>query len=304
MSIQDALLALSSKINRSLDDSNACLCIFIDLSKDFDTVGKFKTNVKNSILTVISCLLTVKQHGHIKSIFNFLKQTIPVQHVPSIGDYYRIAVALINRYHPTIHMNGADAELAFRIIEKAREPDIVQAFVNVNNLFARNINRWVRMDTVHLMEFPQLTLEYLQDLTTGVYQVNLAPSYVQDKLQRDADEKFQFEMLRGENNLPERGLLRVRVYSRFRNATKHQLCITVKPNDEIEGNEEDYEFNRNEEPIFGYYCTCPSDARTVGTCVYVASVLWFLGYARHEANIRYPSTSLVNTIRNARNRPQ
>ena len=57
------------------------------------------------------------------------------------------------------------------------------------------------------MEFPRPTLEHLRDLTIGVYQASLAPSYIQDKLQRDPDEEFQFEMLRGENNLPERGLI-------------------------------------------------------------------------------------------------
>ncbi|CAH1106477.1 unnamed protein product [Psylliodes chrysocephalus] len=82
------------------------------------------------------------------------------------------------------------------------------------------------------------------------------------------------------------------------------FAFTFKPNDEIDESEEDYEFNRNEEPIFGYYCTCWSGARTVGTYAHVASVLWFLGYARHEPNIRYPSTSIVNIIRDARNRPR
>ncbi len=35
-------------------------------------------------------------------------------------------------------------------------------------------------------------------------------------------------------------------------------------------------------PITGYYCDCPSGARTVGCCAHVASVLWYLGLARHD----------------------
>jgi hypothetical protein len=57
------------------------------------------------------------------------------------------------------------------------------------------------------------------------------------------------------------------------------------------------------EVILGYYCTCRSGARTVGTCAHVASVLWYLGYARHQPNVRYPSSSLLNKILDAAERP-
>lgn len=55
-------------------------------------------------------------------------------------------------------------------------------------------------------------------------------------------------------------------------------------------------------PIQSYYCTCKSDARTLGSCAHVASVLSFLGFARHQ-DVRYPSI-LIRTIKNAGNRPQ
>lgn len=55
--------------------------------------------------------------------------------------------------------------------------------------------------------------------------------------------------------------------------------------------------------IEGYYCTCRSGARTLGTCAHVASVLWYLGYTRHQQNIRYPSTILLNVILDAANSP-
>lgn len=35
-------------------------------------------------------------------------------------------------------------------------------------------------------------------------------------------------------------------------------------------------------PIQGYYCTCKSGARILGTCAHIANVLWYIGYARHE----------------------
>ena len=103
---------------------------------------------------------------------------------------------------------------------------------------------------------------------------------------RDESEVFELDEHRNEANF-----LRVWVYSRFRNATKHQLWIAYRPH----GDE-------NNEPITGYYCTCVSGSRTLGSCAHVASVLWFLGYARHQPNTKYPSVTLLNHIKDAANR--
>lgn len=60
---------------------------------------------------------------------------------------------------------------------------------------------------------------------------------------------------------------------------------------------------QDDPPILDYYCTCKSGARTLGTCAHIASVLWYIGYARHEQNIRYPSLRLLREIYDAGNRP-
>lgn len=64
------------------------------------------------------------------------------------------------------------------------------------------------------------------------------------------------------------------------------------------------EDNIEDPPVSEYYCTCKSGASTMGTCAYVETVLWFLGYVRHDQNIRYPSTSLLDYIVDAENRLQ
>lgn len=136
-------------------------------------------------------------------------------------------------------------------------------------------------------------MEYLKELTAGIYQIELAPSYVQDKLQREENDEFQVELLRDENRLPEPGFLRVRIYSRFRNRTRYQLWVSYLPNGLV-----------NNQPIRGYYCTCKTGARTLGTCVHITSVLWYLGFARHQENVHYPSHDLLHTIEDAGDRPQ
>ncbi|XP_029173786.1 uncharacterized protein LOC114942563 [Nylanderia fulva] len=242
------------------------------------------------------------RNGHIKSIFKFFEKIIQIQHLPNLGDFYRIAGAIINRYHPPILMEGANVEMAQQLLDKVREPNVVQAMVEVENLKTRNAQRWVRLDAEQLFDFPVLTVEFLKNLTVGVYQIKLAPSYVQDKLQRDEEEEFQLEMLRDVNRLPQPGLMRIRVFSRFRNAMKYQLWISYQPTNDDEV--DDGMDNHERTPIQGYYCTCKSGARTLGTCAHIASVLWFMGYARHQVNIRYPSTRLLESIHDAANRPQ
>lgn len=92
--------------------------------------------------------------------------------------------------------------------------------------------------------------------------------------------------------MPEPGFLRVRVYSRFRNRTKYQLWITYLPNGHVQNH-----------PIRGYYCTCRTGARTLGTCVHITSVLWYLGFARHQEDVHYPSQILLRAIDDAGDRP-
>lgn len=123
----------------------------------------------------------------------------------------------------------------------------------------------------------------------GVYQVGLAASYIQDKFQRDDGETIHVD-----EHFNEHGFIRMRIFSRYTRLSKHQLWIAFNPN--MEDEEED-------EPILGYYCTCKTGARTLGTCAHVASVLWFLGFARHEPNVKYPWTTLLDVVMDAANRP-
>ena len=171
------------------------------------------------------------------------------------------------------------------MLQRALEPNHLQRRVEANNLGARRA-QWVPLDENQAADFPILTLEYIRNLCYGIYQVNLAPGYIQDKLQREANDVLQFDQNRFDPNL-----IRVRVCSRFSNAGRYQLYITYN-------NQE----NNHGPSITGYYCTCKSGARTLGTCAHVASVIWFLGYARHQDNVDYPSTSLFHHISDAGNR--
>jgi len=59
------------------------------------------------------------RNGHIKMIFKFFKGNIAYHHVIHLREYYLIAGALINRYREHILMEGATADLAREMPQKA-----------------------------------------------------------------------------------------------------------------------------------------------------------------------------------------
>ena len=222
------------------------------------------------------------RNGHLRLIFKFFKDVIPFHHINHLRDFYLIAGAIINKYRDRIIMQEATVELAQEMLRRSQMPNQVQAIVQQQNL-ARKFAIWNHLNENHFPDFPILDLNYLKDLTVGIYQINLAPSYIQDKLRRD-----ETEILEVDENENEAGFLRFRIFSRFRNATRYQLWIKYRQIGELE-----------EEPIKGYYCTCKTGARTLGTCAHIASVLWYLGYARHQANVKYPSRAWIENVQDA-----
>ncbi|KAJ8676894.1 hypothetical protein QAD02_012681 [Eretmocerus hayati] len=168
------------------------------------------------------------RNGHLRSIFKFFEKVAHVQVLPNLG-----IISLI-------HMDGADAALARRFLQRAGRMNDVQARVEHGDLERRNAQR-VRISFFHTLEHSFTVLlekkanvfrdncEYLVNLTTGVYHVGCTPSYIQDKLQREEGDEIQIEMLKDANRLPEAGFLRLRLWSRFRNAAKYQLWIEYRP---------------------------------------------------------------------------
>ena len=244
-------------------------------------------DANNTRLITVTRWMVEARNGHIRSIFKFFKNVFNIQNAEHIGDYYRIAGAIINKYRPPLQMRNATVEIARGMRERVRLPNVVQARNDVENLLRRRAH-WQRL--IHQVpEFPRLTIEYLQAYTYGVYQVSLAPSYIQDTISRERDHELQIDQLFNESNL-----IRIGIYSRFRRAIEHQILISFIDDD----------LEEEEEPINGNYCTCQTGARTLGTCSHVASILWYLGYARHQPGVKWPQTNLLNSTLDAANRQQ
>ena len=44
--------------------------------------------------------------------------------------------------------------------------------------------------------------------------------------------------------------------------------------------------------ITAWYCKGKSGARVIGVCAHIAAILWYLGYARHNPDVRYGGKQL------------
>uniref|UniRef100_A0A8D9FCI8 SWIM-type domain-containing protein n=1 Tax=Cacopsylla melanoneura TaxID=428564 RepID=A0A8D9FCI8_9HEMI len=181
-------------------------------------------------------------------------------------------------------MQDATIEMARQMLDQARYPNIVQARVEVEEL-GRRRGRWQPLVEAEDLRFPQMGFEELKSFTFGIFQINLAPGYIQDNLIDTRQAEFQYDQD------SEAGFIRIRFYSRYRGGTRHQLWIAY---DDEPLEEDDF--------ILGTYCTCQTGARTLGTCAHVAAVLWNQGYAKNPINhVKYPPTIVLDEVLDVRN---
>jgi len=126
----------------------------------------------------------------------------------------------------------------------------------------RRTGVWVKMDaTEAIPQFPKMSEEDIRNITFGVYQLKLAHSYTQEHLSEDGD---YIIMVNGYVS----NLVRVQIQSRHTSSKKYMLWIEY-----------------DEAYVTSWYCKCHAGARVLGTCAHVSSVIWFLGFARHQASI-------------------
>ncbi|XP_029158004.1 uncharacterized protein LOC114930409 [Nylanderia fulva] len=85
------------------------------------------------------------RNGHLNSIFKFFANVIQITHTKNLGDFLRIAGGIINKYHPPIRMEEANAELARELLQQSRQVNVVQERVDAENLRVLRAN-WNRLN--------------------------------------------------------------------------------------------------------------------------------------------------------------
>ena len=115
------------------------------------------------------------------------------------------------------------------------------------------------MDTQDcLQNFPRISEDELRNLTVGIYQLKLARAYTMEHL----DEEGEYIISLNDDIAD---ILRVCIQSRHTSSKSYLLWIQY-----------------SHSSVQSWYCQCKAGARVLGACAHISSVLWYLGFARHN----------------------
>jgi hypothetical protein len=187
--------------------------------------------------------------------------------IPSIGDDFKFVCALINTYKPPrVKINADRDNLAEKMLDLLNKKNSLKRMVEKNNY--KRMNRNNKSFNVNQLNFPALSLDYIKELTLGVYQLKQAKSYTQEHLNDNGLYEFEFIT-------EKKDLIKIKLISRHLSNTIYR-----------------YDINNKQEPIKAHYCDYKAGARTIGCCAHVASALWYLGYAIYNPKLLQPTFSL------------
>lgn len=192
--------------------------------------------------------------------WKYLGQVLPNSQIPVIGDVVKIVCAICNKYRAPLSYGEVESDdiLGCKMMYLAKQINQLQEHIENSNIAARR-SKWQKVDESDLM-FPMMTEEELRNITLGVYQLKLARSYSQEHMIEEGG--YEVYVCKVEENI-----ISAKIQSRHTSSKSHQLWIRF-----------------DECSVQGWYCKCKAGARVVGTCAHVASVIWFLGFARHTEN--------------------
>lgn len=188
--------------------------------------------------------------------WKYFDRVLPNTLIPFVGDDISIAAALCNKYLPALSTEKDDDEaIGCKMLHLSRLNNDLQIRVERDNL-DKIRGHWQKIDAADI-NFPAMTEEEIRGLAIGVYQVGLAKSYVQEHF----NENSEFEVM---VNQLDPHLICAKLQSRHVSSKSYLLWIMF---DEVH--------------VTSWYCRCRTGSRVVGMCAHIASVLWYLAYARH-----------------------
>jgi hypothetical protein len=250
---------------------------FRDVAAEFEALGydmkmpgllakddnQLSANDANESRMVTKCRWVVESfHARFKK-WRFFSERIDQPFLINIGKLTRIVAACLNKYRPLLYDANSDHDkaIAQRMMDLLHRQSQLEKLISGGQLSLRR--KWITL--MHMdnnFDFPQLDLDFLRDYTCGTYQIKQSASYAKAHLY-EHDNEFELQISPDNDRL-----IRCRLHSRHSNVTRYFICIEFDKDD-------------NDEPIKDHYCQCKDGKRMVGCCGHVATVLWYLGYARH-----------------------
>lgn len=241
------------------------------------------TEDANKSRLITMCRWVVEtMNGRFKKDYKLFRHTYFNVSLPNMMTDFRITAAIIN----ATRRPYADSIYAQQFI------DIINGNINRRNevveyVSGHNLNRqrvaFTAIDASDAaFDFPQLSYEDLILFTLGSYHLRIARSYVHEHMRPNG--LYIIELYRHHELVNNRSLIRGRIQSRHVRSKQYYTYILVNPTRE------------GRESIEDYYCSCIHGRRTIGCCAHIASMVYFLSWARHQEQIDAPAMFLDNTI--------
>ncbi|GFX93994.1 DDE Tnp4 domain-containing protein [Trichonephila clavipes] len=151
--------------------------VFLNKQAQLSTESANATRLVTSIRWVVEAV-----NGQLKN-WRALKNIIPNDQIPYIGDYIKIVCAILTAFHPARISNIEDDNvIAQRMLNVVKEPNYLEQTVEENGR-ARKRAMWTLLRDSDLPDFfSRLTWKELQYLTLGIYQLKQSRSYTQERL--------------------------------------------------------------------------------------------------------------------------
>ena len=182
---------------------------------------------------------------------------MPNSQIPYIGDFVRIVCALTNKYMPPLSSPASveqDQAVAAKMLTQCGKVNALKEMIEEKKLPKRG-KCWKSAEDMPLEDFPKMTEEQLRELTLGVYQLRLSPSYIQEHLDGNCDINFFAE---------DPYLLCVKMQSRHVSSRAYMLWIKY-----------------TDDSIESWYCLCRAGSRVVGMCSHISAIIWYLSHGRY-----------------------
>jgi hypothetical protein len=217
---------------------------------------QFTSTEANESRRITACRWLVEAtNGFIKNICPFFASKIEAPYKPSLNKFLKIACAMINVDHPRrFHETPAHTATAERMLARMDLANLLQDRIRDMGWDTTTKNKkWRKATQETFVDFPQLSLEDIQELTNGPYQLNQAKRYTSEHMSPNGE--YEIFVFREADSL-----IRAKLFSRFSKVDKHNVWVQYSTDRVGIAN------------ILGHYCTCKTGARTVGTCSHVTSV--------------------------------
>uniref|UniRef100_A0A2H1VI07 SFRICE_033666 n=1 Tax=Spodoptera frugiperda TaxID=7108 RepID=A0A2H1VI07_SPOFR len=235
---------------------------------------QLNTEQANKSRKVTLCRWVVEVvNGRFKRDFKLFRQRFFNFATPHLMEDFKIAAAWINKYHIPIEDSPNSDEIIQRVVRFMDQPNSLGIFVRENNLNRqRSMSLRVDGNLPQLEHFPILDYSQLILMALGPYQVKRARSYYGEHIR--ANGIYNIEVC------PDLE----RAKSRHIGQKRYYVYILYETEPTI----------NHLDDILSYYCSCIVGNRTLGCCCHVMTVIWYLGWAKHQNTLSSPAS--INKI--------